>query len=97
MKTQTEIHKEFKKELRQVFKFVRVRDYLHLTVGIYPKRNKDRALFTLKEVEEIYLYFLKNNIQGRSIFSEEKFKEIAGNGKRLILNLYADGFVGVYK
>lgn len=96
METTTQKHENLKKVLKNEFKFARIKNYSTTTIGIYPK-NKETFLFTLEEVEEIYKYLIENNLKSNiSTISEANFNEVAENGKRLILNLHADGFQGVY-
>lgn len=96
METQTEKHENLKKVLRKEFSFARIKNYSTTTIGIYPK-NKETHLFTLEEIESIYTYLLENNHKANiSTIKEDCLNEVAGNGKRLILNLYADGIKGVF-
>ena len=96
MTTQTEKHNNLKKVLRKQLPFAKIKNYSPVTIGIYSK-NKKTHLFTLEEIEEIYKYLLENKIKSNiSTINKSYLNKVAGNGKRLIYNLYADGIKGLY-
>jgi hypothetical protein len=110
MKTQNkEILKE---ELKNEFKdFARVINFVGNTLGIYLKKSangKGENLFNLSQVEIIIKYCRKNNIEPIcSEINDLKFNKVCkeyyegemkfGNNKRLIYNLYCNGFEGLFK